>query len=96
MEQINHSEVVFLDVRNKEESPKLVQSNCIQIPLSQLEKQLHQLDSKSKIIIFCQSGVRSKLAVELLRKNQFISAFSVIGGMNAMSKFENNETVFVS
>lgn len=95
IEQINHPEVVFLDVRNPEESPKLVQANCIQIPLSDLETQLLQLKLNSKIIVFCQSGIRSKTAVELLRKNQFLSAFSVIGGMNAMTKFEPNETLFV-
>lgn len=96
MEQINQPEVVFLDVRNLEESPKLAQSNCIQIPLSELEQELHQLNPQSKIIVFCQSGIRSKTAVALLRKNQFISAFSIMGGMNAMTKFEPNETLFVS
>lgn len=92
MEQINQLEVIFLDVRNPEESPKLSARNCIQIPLSELESQLHQLNPKSKIIVFCQSGIRSKTAVGLLRKNQFLSTFSVIGGMNAMTKFEANET----
>ncbi|WP_369753529.1 molybdopterin-synthase adenylyltransferase MoeB [Flavobacterium sp. WC2409] len=96
MEQINQPEVVFLDVRNPQESPKLAQSNCIQIPLSELEQELHQLNPQSKIIVFCQSGIRSKTAVAVLRKNQFISTFSVMGGMNAMTKFEPNETLFVS
>ena len=96
VEQLNDAAIVFLDVRNKEEYPKLTATNCFQIPLSELEKELHQLDQGGKIIVFCQSGIRSKTAVELLRKKQFVSAFSVIGGMNAMTKFKNNETLFVS
>lgn len=96
MEQIHQPEVVFLDVRNPEESPKLTATHSIQIPLSELESQLHQLNPESKIIVFCQSGVRSKAAVALLQKNQFFSACSVSGGMNAMTQFEPNETVFVS
>lgn len=96
LEQVNNPNVVFLDIRNPDESPKLTQSNCVQIPLSELETQLYELDPNSKIIVFCQSGIRSKRAVEILKKNQFTSALSIIGGMNAMTKFEHNETVFVS
>lgn len=96
LEKINNPNVVFLDVRNPEEFPKLQIENCIQISLSELETQLHQLDPNSKIIVFCQSGIRSKTAVEILKNHQFTSALSIIGGMNAMTKFEPNETVFVS
>jgi molybdopterin/thiamine biosynthesis adenylyltransferase/rhodanese-related sulfurtransferase len=91
-EQMNHKAVVFLDVRNFDESPKIALKNSIQIPLNQLGSELDKLNSEARIFVFCQSGVRSKIAVEFLRKNNFKNTRSVIGGVIAIEKI-NKETV---
>ncbi|MFC6876267.1 molybdopterin-synthase adenylyltransferase MoeB [Flavobacterium myungsuense] len=91
--QINNPEVVFVDVRNEDEYPKLKINNCIQIPLKQLEFELHKLNTETTFFVFCQSGVRSKNAVEILRKNNFNRAQSIVGGANAIEKMINNESV---
>jgi adenylyltransferase/sulfurtransferase len=91
--QINNTEVVFIDVRNENEYPKLKINNCIQIPLNQLEFELHKLNTETTFFVFCQSGVRSKNAVEILRKNNFNRAQSIVGGANAIEKMINNESV---
>ncbi len=91
--QINNAEVVFIDVRNENEYPKLKINNCIQIPLNQLEFELHKLNTETTFFVFCQSGVRSKNAVEILRKNNFNRAQSIVGGANAIEKMINNESV---
>ncbi len=80
LEQINNPEVLFLDVRNFEEHPKITFENSIQIPLDHLETELHQLDNTKEIFVFCQSGIRSKIAVELLLKQEFKNVKSIIGG----------------
>ncbi|WP_278035402.1 HesA/MoeB/ThiF family protein [Flavobacterium nitratireducens] len=80
LEKINDSQVLFLDVRNVEELPKVRFRNGIQIPLSELENNLSILDSNKKILVYCQSGIRSKTAVEILKKNQFPNVQSVSGG----------------
>ena len=95
LEQINNSEVVFLDVRNSDEYPKITIKNSIQIPLDRLETTLHQLDSNAELFVFCQSGIRSKKAVEILRNNNFKNAKSIAGGAKALEKILNNETVSV-
>ena len=80
LEQIENSDVVFLDVRNEEELPKIHLPNTIEIPLSDLEENISTLDSNKKILVYCQSGMRSKTAVEILRKNQFANVQSIAGG----------------
>lgn len=84
LEQINKPNVVFLDVRNYDEYPKITIANSIQIPLDQLENQLNQLDINQEIFAFCQSGIRSKIAVEILTKHHFKNAKSIVGGAKAL------------
>jgi sulfur-carrier protein adenylyltransferase/sulfurtransferase len=85
-EQMNHQAVVFLDVRNFDESPKIAFKNSIQIPLNQLESELDKLNKEASIFVFCQSGVRGKIAAEFLRKNDFGKVRTVIGGAIAIEK----------
>jgi adenylyltransferase/sulfurtransferase len=96
LEQMHHQEVIFLDVRNSDEYPKITIKNGLQIPLDRLEFELHQLDINSTLFVFCQSGIRSKKAVEILRNNNFENAKSIAGGAKALDKILNKETVSVS
>lgn len=75
-------DTLLVDVRQPEEMPKLSDFPHLSIPLSDLNNRLDELKNAPKIIVFCQSGVRSKKAV-----NQLSSAFphkeiySVKGGI---------------
>lgn len=80
LDQINNDGVVFLDVRNEDEVPEISLKNKIQIPLLHLENQIEKLDKNQTIYVFCQSGIRSKIAVELLQKHQFKNVRSIVGG----------------
>ena len=80
LEQIENPNVLFLDVRNEEELPKVSLLNSIQIPLSDLEENLDQLDANKTILVYCQSGMRSKKAVEILKKHPFLNVQSIAGG----------------
>jgi len=70
----------FIDVRELGEEPLVKFSNCIQIPLGKLEHELDQIDSEKNIILFCQTGIRSKTAVEILQKHNQHNCYSLIGG----------------
>jgi adenylyltransferase/sulfurtransferase len=96
LEHISNPAIVFLDIRNSEEYPKITIKNGLQIPLDRLEATLHQLDSNAELFVFCQSGIRSKKAVEILRNNNFMNAKSIAGGAKALDKILNKETVSVS
>lgn len=86
LEEINNDAVLFLDVRNEDELPKISLKNQIQIPLMNLEKEIEKLDKNKIIYIFCQSGIRSKIAVELLQNHQFENVKSIAGGALSMKK----------
>ncbi len=86
LDEINQDEVLFLDVRNIDESPKITLKNQIQIPLMHLEKEIEKLNKNQTIYIFCQSGIRSKIAVELFQKHQFRNIKSIAGGALTMKQ----------
>ncbi|MCF8323192.1 MAG: HesA/MoeB/ThiF family protein [Flavobacterium sp.] len=86
-------DVLFLDVRNLEETPKLELKNKRQIPLETLENEISGLDKNALILVYWQSGIRSKKAVEILRKQGFKSAKSIIGGALALERIMNQTIV---
>ncbi len=93
LDEIENDAVLFLDVRNEEELPKIKLKNSIQIPLMSLENEIKKLDSSQTIYVFCQSGIRSKVAAELLQKNQFQNVKSIIGGALAMKQLLKEEKI---
>lgn len=79
-------ECLFLDVREFHETPKLDLENSIQIPLSILNTKLDQLNKQSEILVYCQSGIRSIQALNILREHKFINVKSIQGGALKMNK----------
>lgn len=55
----------IVDVREPEESPEATGFQFKKIPLSSIRRKIPELD-RQKIILFCQSGVRSVIAAEIL------------------------------
>jgi adenylyltransferase/sulfurtransferase len=86
LDEIENDEVLFLDVRNQDELPKIKLKNSIQIPLLNLENEIKSLNKNQVIYVFCQSGIRSKIAAELLQKNQFQNVKSISGGALEMKE----------
>ncbi|GEC72113.1 molybdenum cofactor biosynthesis protein MoeB [Flavobacterium flevense] len=95
LEHIDNPDVLFLDVRNEEELPEISLPNSIQFPLSDLEENLDQLDSNKMILVYCQTGIRSKKAVEILKKNQFLKVQSIAGGALKLQGVIANNAVSV-
>jgi len=76
----------IIDVRNKSEFDNSHLPGAKNIPLLNLEHTLSELDFDLPIYIICQSGIRSKAALSLLKAAKPESRiYSVIGGMNQMS-----------
>lgn len=72
----------LIDIRQPHENPRLESFDHQSIPLSQLPQQVDQLTG-AQIVFVCQSGVRSKSAVELF-KNRSGQFFSLSGGVNEL------------
>ncbi|MEG1230662.1 MAG: rhodanese-like domain-containing protein, partial [Flavobacterium sp.] len=83
--------VLFVDVRNSDELPKISLKNQVQIPLMLLENEIEKIDKNQMIYVFCQSGIRSKMAVEVLQKHQFKDVKSIAGGVLAMKNLLKEE-----
>jgi adenylyltransferase/sulfurtransferase len=77
--------VAFVDVRELDELPPLVCTGLMKIPMSVIESELDKLEDSDQILIFCQSGMRSQKAAQLLSETYpDKSIFSIKGGINAL------------
>ncbi|WPR74753.1 HesA/MoeB/ThiF family protein [Algoriphagus sp. NG3] len=75
-----HGEAVLLDVREPGEIPEVKLDKLIQLPLSLLEEGVEKLNPEDEFWIFCQSGVRSRKAADLLYRRGFRKLKLIRGG----------------
>ena len=62
------------------------------IPLKNIEADSYKIKRNQKVIIYCQSGVRSKRAINLLQEQfAFDNLFNLTGGMQAFLKEEKEK-----
>ena len=73
----------FVDVRELHEQPHVDRLQGHRIPLHELAIRIGELDPALPTVVYCQSGVRSKLAVKLLREHGVAEAHSLEGGVLA-------------
>ncbi len=76
--------VFILDVREPHEY-QICNLNGYLIPLGDLPKRAHELDSAREIVAHCRSGKRSAEAVDFLRKAGFRKVWNLKGGILAWS-----------
>ena len=71
-------------MRELGEKPIVEMTNGIQIPLGELEHNLDRIHSEKNKILFCQVGIRSKAASELLQKHGFNNCYNLKDGASAI------------
>ena len=76
--------IYILDVREPHEY-QICNIGGHLIPLGDLPKRVHELDSSREIVVHCKSGVRSAKAVEFLRQAGFSRSSNLAGGILAWS-----------
>lgn len=83
--------VTLVDVRDREELPRLERTGLLEIPLSQLSDAAKKLEDSGGIYLFCQSGMRSQTAA-LQLKGIFPDKkiYSIRGGIKAFPKQTSN------
>ncbi|MBZ5597388.1 MAG: molybdopterin-synthase adenylyltransferase MoeB [Acidobacteriia bacterium] len=75
-------DLFVLDVREPHEY-QICNLNGYLIPLGDLPKRVHELDSGREIVAHCRSGVRSGKAVDFLRQAGFKKVHNLAGGILA-------------
>ena len=81
---INNKDVLFIDVRSKEEYSMGHFKNSINIPYNIINRNIandiEKLQQSKKVVIYCRSGRRAKIAFDKLKnvglKNIYYTTFS--------------------
>ncbi|MDO5969086.1 HesA/MoeB/ThiF family protein [Flavivirga aquimarina] len=86
-EVINQTNIQIIDVRETHETPKVDSLDVTYMPLSVLESQLDKINPEKTKAIFCQSGIRSKKAVSMLKAFEIKNCYSLIEGASEINEF---------
>lgn len=94
LSEILNSYDQIIDVRNEDERPKISHDYVLLIPLIDLESIHLSLDKNKRTLVFCQSGIRSRKAVEILQKTHgFEDVTELIGGIkNYLPSIKTQQT----
>lgn len=74
----------LIDVRMPSETDLGVVPGAKLLPLPQLITQFDALRKDQPVVVYCESGVRSSIAVSALRSEGFVDVSDVIGGYGAL------------
>jgi adenylyltransferase/sulfurtransferase len=75
-------DIFVLDVREPHEY-QICSIHGNLIPLGDLPRRVHELDSSREIVVHCKSGARSAKAVDFLRQSGFKRVSNLAGGILA-------------
>ena len=83
-----NSNTILIDVRSKQEFNEGHLTNAINIPIYELEKWCNNKSNDNynnrTIIVYCQSGIRSKKAIKILNKNGFTKLYHLKDGLDGI------------
>ena len=81
--EINLNEYILIDVRSQREFQEEHLANAINIPLLDIKKKIkmHVKDKNKKLLIYCQSGIRSAKAVQILESLGYLQVYNLKGGL---------------
>ena len=82
-ENINLIEYKIIDVRSKNEYRENHLTGSVNIPLSDIKQKIEKIvpNKDRKILLYCQSGLRSKKAIRILEKLGYNNLYNLNGGI---------------
>lgn len=84
---------IVLDVRDKSDFKKKHLKGSVNIPLNNLQNNLHLLNQKNRVILTCcDSGIKSKTAKSLLKINGYSNVFDGGEWQSLHNKLIKNES----
>lgn len=80
----NDKQAILVDVRSPQEYREGHLEGSINIPLYDLERNCKILPDKKEntIIIYCQSGSRSRKAIQTLKEQSYLNLYQIDGGLD--------------
>ncbi len=76
-------DVMLLDVRSEAECAQRMICTAHNIPLDALVQRIDELPQDKKMIVYCASGNRSKVACEMLQSRGYSDVVNMTGGIRA-------------
>ena len=88
-QQLNASSptLQLIDVRTPQEHAAYNIGGML-IPLDTLAHRLNEIDKTRPIVVYCQAGIRSAKAADILHAHGYESVYSLAGGMEAWKTSE--------
>lgn len=85
---INRSKATVIDVRTSEEFAQGHLARAKNVPLDQIPGGLQalRLDKNCPMVLVCEAGVRSALAISKIKKEGFNEVFNLEGGIKAWNQ----------
>ncbi|MCA0133169.1 HesA/MoeB/ThiF family protein [Winogradskyella alexanderae] len=77
---IDDENIQYIDVRELNEKPRVKRLEVTNIPLSDIKNNLDKIEDSKIKALFCQSGIRSKIAFKLLLDYNITNCFSITEG----------------
>lgn len=79
-----NSRSILIDVRSPQEYNEYHLTGAICIPTYELESKIENIieDKGQLIIVYCQSGARSRKAINILKKKGYTNLYELDGGIN--------------
>ena len=73
-------DIQLIDVREPFEYPQIHEFVDLHIPLSEIYNKLHLISDNKKVIVYCNTGLRSKRAITILEKEFGFSNLHFLDG----------------
>ncbi|HLG33981.1 MAG TPA: HesA/MoeB/ThiF family protein [Bacteroidia bacterium] len=91
---LDENNILVIDVRNDGELPELIDISHLKIPLHRLKENIPLIEEHMKVVVFCQSGIRSVKAAGLIfEATQHENIFNLKGGIIAWKKHQDRNMV---
>ncbi|TVR76687.1 MAG: dinucleotide-utilizing protein [Saprospirales bacterium] len=86
---------VWVDVRERGEKPELDRPQHLLMSLSELDQQIESIKNFSHILLFCKSGLRSRIAAEKLSVSlSKKEVYSITGGLDDVHSPANSKKLW--
>lgn len=83
----------ILDVRNRDEQPRIGHASLHEMPLNELTAFADTLDSTAPMLVVCQGGMRSRQAINMLEAQGFGQLYNLEGGLAAYLGHSISESI---
>lgn len=83
LDEINLNEYIPIDVRSRREFRENHLEGAINIPLPDVKRNIeNKIKNKNrKVLVYCQSGIRSAKAVEIMEELGYTQVYNLKGGI---------------